>query len=229
MENKYCDKCGNKLEREQEFCSKCGKKIELKKDSKEIVENEVKMSTSIKNIIIIAIISVLVIGGLVAGIIIKNNNNKLKAKEELEQAVEKYKKDAYSFGYETLSSLADIESVGNDIKTYWYDYIYESKYSSIDDAVDKALDKNSELINRIDDKKKLIEKDYKVLLKVPDESNSELNEIKQAVKDLYNDYYDFYDVVITPTGNYKTFISDFYRLDSSGVKKYNTLNSLLGY
>lgn len=229
MENKFCDKCGNKLEKGQEFCSKCGKKNDEKKDSKEIVETETKKKSSIKTILIIAIISVLVIGGLVAGIIIKNNNDKAKAKEELEQAVEKYKKDAYSFGYETLSSLADIESVGNDVKTYWHDYIYESKYSSIDDAVDKALEKNSELINKINDEKKTIEKDYKVLLKVPDESDSELNEIKQAVKDLYNDYYDFYDVVITPTGNYTTFTSDFSRLDSSGVKKYNTLNSLLGY
>ena len=222
MENKFCDKCGNKLEEGQKFCSKCGKKSEVKNVSKK-VKNEIKI------IIIIAIISVIVIGGLIAGVIIKNNNYKIKAKEELEKLVEKYKKDAYSFCYETLSSLADIELVGNDVKTYWHDYIYESKYSSIDDAVDKALEKNSEIINKINDEKKIIEKDYKILLKVPDEGDSELNEIKQAVKDLYNDYYDFYDVVITPTGNYTTFISDFSRLDSSAVKKYDTLNLLLSY
>jgi DNA-directed RNA polymerase subunit M/transcription elongation factor TFIIS len=226
MENKFCDKCGSKLEKGQEFCSKCGKKNKVKDDSNEAKE---KNKNRTKNIIIIAIVSVLVIVGLVIGIIIKNNNDKQRAKEELEQAVEKYKSDAYSFGYETLSSLADIESVGNDVKSYWYDYIYEDKYSSINDAVDKALEKNSELIETINDEKKSIEKDYKVLLNVPDENNSELNEIKDAVKDLYNDYYDFYDVVITPTGNYTSFTSDFSRLDSSGLKKYNTLNTLLGY
>jgi DNA-directed RNA polymerase subunit M/transcription elongation factor TFIIS len=226
MENKFCDKCGSKLEKGQEFCSKCGKKNKVKDDSNEAKE---KNKNRTKNIIIIDIVSVLVIVGLVIGIIIKNNNDKQRAKEELEQAVEKYKSDAYSFGYETLSSLADIESVGNDVKSYWYDYIYEDKYSSINDAVDKALEKNSELIETINDEKKSIEKDYKVLLNVPDENNSELNEIKDAVKDLYNDYYDFYDVVITPTGNYTSFTSDFSRLDSSGLKKYNTLNTLLGY
>lgn len=31
MENKFCDKCGNKLEKGQEFCSKCGKKMKQKK------------------------------------------------------------------------------------------------------------------------------------------------------------------------------------------------------
>ncbi len=232
MENKFCDKCGNKLEKGQEFCPKCGKKTVDNNKKESVKENDIVSQDNKKSkrgIIIGAIVAVLLIAGLVTGIIIKNNNDKAKAKEELEKAVERYKLDAYSFGFETLSSLADIENVGNDVKSYWYDYIYNDKYSSIDDAVDKALEKNSELIKKIDDKKKDIERDYKALLKVPDENNSELNEIKQAVKDLYNDYYDFYDVVITPTGNYTTFTSDFSRLDSSGVKKYNSLNSLLGY
>lgn len=224
MEKKFCDKCGNELKKGQVFCDKCGNKIVEENDLNKVVETDTKKKSSIK-IIIIAIISVIVIAGIITGIIIKSN----KEKEQLERSIETYKLKAYSFGFETLSSLANIETVGNDVKTYWHDYIYESKYSSIDDAVDKALEKNSELIDKINDEKREIEKDYKSLLKVPDENDSELNEIKQAVKDLYNDYYDFYDVVITPTGNYTTFTSDFSRLDSSGVKKYNNLKSLLGY
>lgn len=147
MENKFCDKCGNKLEKGQEFCPKCGKKTVDNNKKESVKENDIVSQDnkkSKKGIIIGAIVAVLLIAGLVTGIIIKNNNDKAKAKEELEKAVERYKLDAYFFGFETLSSLADIENVGNDVKSYWYDYIYNDKYSSIDDAVDKALEKNSE-------------------------------------------------------------------------------------
>lgn len=220
---KFCDNCGNEIKENQSFCDKCGKKVET-----DISENNLNKKGNIinKKTIIIAI-SVLVL--LVIGFVIKGNIDEKNKIQELKQSTQEYKDKAFTFSFEVLSSLADIESVGNDVKTYWYDYIYNDKYSSIDDAVDKALEDNKDKVTTIKNNKETIEKDYKFLLKVPDESNSELLEIQKAVKDLYNDYYDFYDVVITPTGNYNSFTSDFSSLDSSGVKKYNYLNSLLGY
>ena len=232
MENKFCEKCGNKLEEGQEFCSKCGNKFTITQND----DGTKNMKSNKKNIITIVIISVLIICGIVAGLIIKNNNDKERAKEELERAkeeleksIEKYKSDAFTFGVDVLISLTNLESVGNDIKSYWYDFIYEDKYSSINDAVDKALEKNKNIIDSLSTDREKIEKDYKSLLKLPDENNSELIEIKEAIKDLYSDYYDFYELVVTPSGNYTKFSSEFLRLDSSGLKKYNALSDLLGY
>lgn len=177
------------------------------------------------NIIVLIAIIILLFS---AGVIVKNYYD-IKQEEKMKQSIEKYKKDAYLFNFEVLSSLADIEKVGNDINSYWFDYIYEDKYSSVNDAVGKALEKNEELIDKIDSEKEKIEEYYEFLQKVPDVNNKELSEIYKAINDLYSDYCKFYNVVINPTGNYQSFHYDFTQLDSSGVKKYRYLNSLLGY
>ena len=43
MENKYCSKCGNKLEKEQEFCSKCGNKVSKEKSESVVISKEEKI------------------------------------------------------------------------------------------------------------------------------------------------------------------------------------------
>lgn len=43
MENRYCSKCGNKLEKEQEFCSKCGNKVSKEKSESVVISKEEKI------------------------------------------------------------------------------------------------------------------------------------------------------------------------------------------
>ena len=59
------------------------------------------------------------------------------------------------------------------------------------------------------------------------EDNSELQDIKQAAKELYETYQDMYSCVIDVSGNYINFKSDLKDVDDQLVKKYKALKELL--
>lgn len=221
MKKKFCENCGQPLESDQDVCLSCGSKLEKPVEKK---------SKNKKVAIIVAVVvSILLVAGIALGVILKIKNDEIKKQEALQEAVKQYKEDAYLFNLSMLISLADIETVGNDISSYWKDYIYNKKYLSVDDAVQSALNKNKSLIETINKNKITIESDYKKLLSLPDENDSELIEIKAKIKELYSEYYDFYDIVITPTGNYNSFRTEFTSHDGSAIKKYDELNTLLGH
>lgn len=199
--------------------------LEEKQENYEVNATESKSAKNItvkkKNILIISIIIFIVIIAVVAGVLIRINSVK--------KATEEYKANAHTFTITVLSSLADMEKVGNDISSYWHDYIFNKKYTSVNDAVSKALNKNVTLVGTVKQDKSKIEAQYQLLLKLPNETDSELIEIKDAVKELYDAYYDFYDTVITPSGSYIEFNAAFSEIDNRAIKKYNNLKNLLEY
>ena len=148
-------------------------------------------------------------------IYIKNINNKID-----------YYSTAKVFADNILESGIKLENVGNDIKTYWSDYIYEDKYDSIDDAVDKALNDNSDNIILLKSNHLTIKSYYSELLICPDNCKN-CDDIKQKVEDTYNVYKKMYDLILSPSGNYINFTNDFREYDAEIVDKYEELTTYL--
>ena len=138
-----------------------------------------------------------------------------------------YKRDAENFCDEVLSAAANLEDVGNEVKSEWHDYIYDtwSSYDSVDEAVDGAHENMSSEVDAAISSKDEIDKMYNKLKK-PANKNEELVEICEAVKNLYEEYENLYEIVINPWGNYNDFSDDFRNYDGSTVDAYEELKDL---
>lgn len=148
-------------------------------------------------------------------IYIKNINNKID-----------YYSTAEVFADNILESGIKLEDVGNDIKSYWADYIYDDKYDSIEDAVDKALNDNSYNITLLKSNHSTIKSYYSELLICPDNCNN-CDDIKQKVQDTYNVYKKMYDLILSPTGSYNDFTDEFREYDTDLANKYDELTTYL--
>lgn len=148
-------------------------------------------------------------------IYIKNINNTID-----------YYSTAEMFADDVLESGIKLEDVGNDITTYWSDYIYDDKYDSIDAAVDKALDDNSYNITLLKSNHSTIKSYYSDLMVYP-ENCEHCNEIKIKVQNTYAIYKKLYDLVISPTGSYNDFTDNFGDYDTQLANEYDELKMYL--
>lgn len=146
---------------------------------------------------------------------IKNINDKIE-----------YYSTAKLFADNILESGIKLEDVGNDIKAYWSDHIYEDKYDSIDAAVDKALNDNSYNITLLKSNHLIIKSYYSELLMHPDNCEN-CGVIKQKVQDTYNIYKKMYDLILSPSGNYINFTDDFRNYDTEVANAYEELTTYL--
>ena len=153
-----------------------------------------------------------------------------------QEAIEQYREDAAAFHSTTLSSGSDMEDIGNAIQTAWGKYVNNSRYGayyngtylySVDDAVEAAQKEQAEKISDVISGDSNIQSLYKALLVIPDPEDQELQEIKEAVKEVYDAYEDMYGVVINVSGNYNSFKSDFGDTDSELADALGKLRNLL--
>ena len=100
--------------------------------------------------------------------------------------------------YEKVSqSQQYLDSLADDIYSYWYDAVYKDKYNgNIDLAIAFAFDNNSENVSKINENEKAIQSLYKEV------RNSELSTEVKAVMSAYSDYY---ELVVNVSGSFKSY------------------------
>ena len=219
---KLCTNCKTELQEGQAFCPSCGQKnideiaqatSSIEQFNQNIINNGTKANKKKKILSVIGI--VLVVAAVISYFVFQN------------MKVSEYKKNAKTFCSTVLSSAANLEGIGNEIKSEWHDYIYDrwSIYDSIDEAVAGALSNKSDEIAKAKTEKRIIDVLYSKLKK-PVNKSDEIEELCEAVKVLYDEYEDFYDCVTNPSGNYNSFKREFGELDSSTLDAYKDLKDL---
>lgn len=230
-----CSKCGAELKEDQEFCPKCGQKAGLEIDTNVTSAisqfnaglDKKKKKSKLLPIILAIVIAIVGIGGFFVYSSVQQKNK--------EEKVRAYLADAESFYSLVLTSGSNMESIGNAIQSAWKKYInsyygtyYNGTYiNSVDSAVEAAQDEQSSKITSVRSSDSSIASKYKSLLTVPDTNDQELLEIKDTVKDVYDAYQSMYDCVITPSGNYSSWTSEFSDVDSELGKAIRDLSDLL--
>ena len=146
-----------------------------------------------------------------------------------QRAIEQYKSDAKAFYSAVLESGSTMEDIGNEIDDAWYSYIYDYRYNgyyyySIESAVSAAQSYMSSEIATVKSDDSRIQSLYNKLANAPDDS---LRYIEDAVYDVYNAYESMYDCVIDPSGNYRTWSSEFSDCDGELADALDTLNSAI--
>jgi RNA polymerase subunit RPABC4/transcription elongation factor Spt4 len=242
VQAKICKRCQAELTDEQEFCPKCGQKYDgfdstinpAIQQFNDTVGKKKKKS-KVLPIVLAIVIAVAGIGGYFTySTIQKNKEQEAIAKKQ--EAIADYKDDAQEFLSAVITSGTNMENIGNAIQSAWGKYVNNSSYGtyyngtyiySVDSAVKAAQDEQSSKISAVKSNDSKIQSLYKSLLVVPDPEDQELQEIKEAVKELYDAYEDMYDVVIDVSGNYTSFKSDFGDVDSEIADTVKKLNNLL--
>lgn len=212
----YCRKCKSELANNSKFCNNCGEKIE--ENSTNEISNAKHKQTGTLIIVFLLALAFAIISGLVY-------NKKLQLKrieEQTQKEISTYYLNADAFSYLILSNSVDIESIGNDISSYWYDYIYKQKYKNPNDAIEKALKKNEEKLNQVEEKDKNIKQLYSKLLVFPS-SCVHCEEIKSTSSEVYNSYNKFYNAVLYASGTYADFSSGFSSSDTELATKNGEL------
>lgn len=219
---KLCPNCKTEIQEGKAFCSNCGQKItaevvqtasSIEQFNQNIINNGNKSNKKKRILSIIGI--VLVVAAAISYFIFQN----VKTTE--------YKENAKTFCTTVLSSAADLEDIAKEVHSEWYDYVYNrwSKYDSVDEAIAGALSNESEKVTKVKMGKILIDGLYSKLKKAVNKTE-EIEDLREAVKVLYDEYEDFYDFVTQPSGNYNSFKSKYEELDASIVDAYSDLKEL---
>lgn len=246
VKSNVCGKCGAELQEGQEFCPKCGQKAGLIVDTNvnsaisqfnnnlNKTNEKKKKKSKVLPIVLAIVLLVVGVGGYFTYSIIQEKKAE-EATAAMEASINEYKETATSLYSSVLISGSNMETIGNAIQSAWKKYInssYGTYYNgtyiySVDSAVSAAQDEQSSKISAVRSSDSSISSLYKSLLTIPDANNQELQEIKDAVKELYDAYQDMYDCVISPTGNYSSWTSDFSNTDSALSKAIGNLGDLV--
>lgn len=212
----YCRKCKSELVDNSKFCNNCGEKIE------ENNTNQISKTKHRQTSILIIIFFLALIFAIISGLVYGKKLQHERYEEEIQKEIAAFYLNAKTFSYSVLSNSVDIESVGNDISSYWYDYIYKQKYKNPNDAIEKALKKNEEKLNQVEEKDKNIKQLYSKLLVFPS-SCVHCEEIKSTSSEVYNSYNKFYNAVLYASGTYADFSSSFSSSDTELATKNGEL------
>lgn len=99
-----------------------------------------------------------------------------------------------------LDSQGKLDTIADDIYTYWYNAIYKDQYyGDINLAIAAALDDNKENVDVVTTNDETIKSKYKDL------KNSKIHDEVKEVMQAYNDYYEF---VINVSGSFQSFSKD---------------------
>ena len=136
-----------------------------------------------------------------------------------------------------VESAADVEKIGNQVRSVWHDAIWEednedtAKYTSTANDFDEALDNlfaDEEFVGKIteiSEKQKEIDT-YLARLKNPPHK---YEDIYDKFKELYYSYYDYADFVISCNGSYNSYAEDVQKKSSTLMELYREIKvELLG-
>ncbi len=231
-----CPKCQALIGEGQTFCPECGQKVEAHLNSNESpaisrfnsdVEKR-KRKSKVLPVMLTIILIIVGIGGYFTYSSIQSKNREEKIKAYLEEAK--------IFYNEIYSAGLDMETIGNAIKSAWTKYnnsdFYGTYYNweyicSVDSAAKAAQNEQSGNISSVRSGDSSIASTYKSLLTIPETENQELQEIKDAVTEVYDAYKNMYDYVITPSGNYTYWLAAAMTADSKLGSAMKDLERLL--
>ena len=161
------------------------------------------------------------------------------AAEKAAEEAETYKSNLMMISLYMLSGGSTAETAGNLVKAVWYNSIYEEKDSSTDkytrpngyfvDDFNVALGNlfsDSSFKSTINDIRENQDNvaGYMKDMRNPPEGYEEAYD---ALKECYDAYVSFTNLVINPTGSLQTFSTNFNDADSEFVNKYNVLELYL--
>lgn len=227
-----CGKCGAELQDGQEFCPKCGQKAGIAVDTNVNaaisqfnagVEKKKKKSKALP--IVLAVVLVVVAA---LGFFISNTMGEKKA----EEAKQEYIANVEDFLALSITAGSNLEDIADTIQTYWYENIWDDKHGDdINDAILYAMIDKSEEIGDAEEYDSQMKTLYSKLKKVPEniseEDLDEIEELCEAVKDLYNVYTDFYSLATDPSGNYNSYSDDNNETTDEFLSCYRALENLL--
>lgn len=227
-----CGNCGAELEDGQAFCPKCGHKAGVAFDSNVNaainqfnagVEKKKKKSKALPIILAVVLVAAIAIGVFVS--------NTLSAKKA-EEARDEYIENVEEFLSLSLTAGSNLEDIADTIQTYWYENIWEDKHGDdINDAILYALIDKSDEIDQAEEYDTKMKDLYSKIKKVPDglaeEDVDDIEELCEAVKDLYNVYTDFYSLATDPSGNYNSYSDSNNETTDEFLSCYRALENLL--
>ena len=228
---KVCESCGMELTETQEFCGRCGAKVGVQisaPSTDAINQYNAAIPKKKKSIVLPIILAIVLLVAAIGGVLVYTN---IQEQNRIE-AIAEYKENAYNFYYEVLSTGATMEDIGNEIKTSWSAYVTSSryngvKYSSVDSAVAAAQSYMSSEISTVKSNDYTIESLYDSLRDVPDSSDYTLREIKELVEEVYDAYKEMYSCIISPSGNYTSWTSEFKSVDTELANVVGDLGDLV--
>ena len=227
-----CGKCGNELQDGQEFCPKCGQKAGVAVDNSlnaainqfnAGVEKKKKKSKVVPIVIAVVLAVAVAIGMFVS---------KTMSAKKAEEIKKEYIQNVEEFLALSLDAGVNLEDISDTIVTYWHEHIYEDKHgSSIDTAILYALMDKSDELEQAEEYDSQMKDSYSEIKNVPkglaEEDVDEIEELRDAAKDLYNIYTDFYSMATDPTGSYNTYSEDNNEITNEFLSCYRALENLL--
>lgn len=238
-----CEDCGTEIPKGASDCPNCGCPVE--KEEKEVPQKVEVTAVSIPKKRLMKVFAVLIVVAIVvfAGVKIyhqKQQEELQKQQEELErqksEMLAKYQANYNLAVISMISGAGDAEEIGNLTKQVWYNTIYKKNDSKTDKYTKKfgyfESDFNTALnrlfsdetvikqMSDIKDNQLMVSDLMKELINPP----AEKEEAYKAIKDLYDAYLAFTNLVISPSGSLQTFSSNFNNLDSEVLNKYNALS-----
>lgn len=228
-----CSGCGAQLHEGQAFCDRCGRKCDPTVDgavSSAIdrfnsgIEKKRKRSRLVP--IVIAVFCILAIG---AGYFVIKTAQEKKAAEERAAAISVYINDVKAFAAMALTAGSNLEDIADTCQEYWYDAIWnDDYYGDIDLAILTAMVDKSDALTTAEEHYAKLQTLYGGVKKTPEGiGDKDLEDICDAVKDLYNSYTDYYDFAVNPSGNYTSFSESNTAKTDAFIFSYRALDNLL--
>jgi len=225
-----CKECGSELKNEYSYCLNCGCPVDFSNNEQSnTLQNEIKNTDPAKKskrkryLIIVSV--VLVIAILTSGILLKK------------QMTVNYKEKLSSISLLMIEGAANAENIGNLIHNVWYNTIYEKHDSQTDkytldssgwkfnddfnDSLSNLFNDNtySEQIESLKNNQNSVVSMMKELTDPP----KEYQEAYTVLKEYYDAYLEFTNLIINPTGSLSTFTNNFHNADSKVVNAYNSM------
>ena len=162
-------------------------------------------------IILCVVLAILLIGVGIVGYFIYSS---IQAEKEKQQAIAKYKEDAYSYYSAVVTNGYQVGMLGSDYMDYWGAFIsgdrsYEGNFFySAESAIQAAQEENADEITAIESSDGIIDDLYDSLTgELPDPEDEELQKIQEVIKEAQISYDELYNTVIYISGNYITYIT----------------------
>lgn len=227
-----CSKCGAELPPGLDCCPRCGQQAQGGAGGAAFsaidqynasVTAEKKKSKAVPIVVALALVACIIVGFFV----IQDMNAKKAAEARME-----YLEDAQMFMELTLDAGVVLEDVADTVQTYWYENIwYDMHGSDINDAIYYALIEMSDEIEEAEGYDSRIDSLYAGLKNLPDEiadeDRYELEQIRDAIRELYDVYEEYYTLATDPSGSYNSYSEANGDLTDEFLECYETLYELL--
>ena len=236
---KYCKECGAELLEGSDTCPNCGCPVENcdlsgEEESPQKVESAAvslpkslsKLKRGMLRNIVIGVVAVILI--IIIAVTVSGNHTKSS-----------YSANLSSASSAMLSGAADAERAGNLIKKVWYNCIYEERdtetdpytrndwgfYDDFNDALRKLFQDSTfcVTISNIESNQTMVADLMKELRNPP----KEYEDAYAALKDYYDEYLAFTNLVVDPSGSLQTFSNNFNDADSNTLNAYNAMKLYL--